>query len=289
MTQNGSPLYSVKYYRDGLYKLVKFPGGLRVRLPDDGLSPKEERSSEGKMDAAISRAKSVIYQVAVCNDWDYFCTFTIDQTKFDRYDFRAFYKSFAQWIRDYRKQYGCKIEYIFVPEQHKDGAWHLHGLLRGIPSAHLSTFIRGIHPRKLVQGGYLNWGRAGSKFGFCSLDPIRDPVKVAGYVTKYITKDLLEANTRFGAHLYFCSIGLRRAVQFGYIYHENFSLDCRLTSRFEFCSVGWVNDLDWVDWLRFMDDTIVDFAEIFPEDSELEDLPEFSFQQLSFDDICIAG
>ena len=37
MTQNGDPIYSVKYYRDGVYKLVKFPGGLRMRLPKDGL------------------------------------------------------------------------------------------------------------------------------------------------------------------------------------------------------------------------------------------------------------
>lgn len=292
MPQNGNPLYSVKYYRDGLYKLVKFPGGLRMRLPDDGLSPEtEEKPTEGKKDAAISRAKSVIYQVAVCNDWEYFVTFTIDPEKFDRYDFRPFYKAFAQWIRDYRKKYGCKIEYLLVPEQHKDGAWHIHGLMRGMPQDHLSKFIHGIHPEKLVQGNYLNWGRAGAKFGFCSLDSVRDPVKVAGYVTKYITKELLETNTRSGAHLYFCSIGLARAVRLGYIYHADLSLDLRLTDHYEFCDVGWVHDLSWADWLSYIDGVYLDWTEVFPDDAESEGSApelEYEFQQLTFDDIDLA-
>ena len=292
MTQNGNPIYSVKYYRDGVYKLVKFPGGLRMRLPKDGLEGETSgMSEEGKCDAAISRAKSVIYQVAVCNDWDYFCTFTLSPEKFDRYDFRPFYAKFSQWVRDYRKHYGCKVEYLLIPEQHEDGAWHMHGLMRGIPQDHLSRFMHGIHPEKLVEGDYLNWGRCGNKFGFCSLAPIRDVMAVAGYVTKYITKDLLQTNTRAGAHLYFCSIGLRRAVQFGYIYHGDLALDARLTNTYQFCQSGWVHDLDWADWLGYMDDILVDFTEFFPEEQPKDGLLTdvwYDFQQLSFDDIDLA-
>lgn len=256
----GSPTYSVKYYREGLYKLIKFKNGLCPRLPDDSKVLDDDRGEEGKFSQSISRAKSVIYQVAVCNDWEWFVTFTIDPNKFDRYDFRPFYKVFTQWIRDYRKKYGCRIEYILIPEQHQDGAWHMHGLMRGIPADHVSKFIPGIHPQKLVDKDYRNWGRAGARFGFCSMDFIHDPMKVAGYVTKYITKDLLQSNNRFGAHLYMCSIGLRRAVQLGYVYGSQLALDRYISNDGQFCSTGWIDDRSWdfvLPWL--CSDSLPDF------------------------------
>lgn len=287
MTQTGLfPNYSVKFYRDGYYKLVRFNHPLFPHIP----SERKERESEatpGKLAQAVSRARSVVSQVVLCNDWDYFITCTIDPDKFNRYDLPKYYSTFSQWIRDQRKKYGTNIQYMFIPELHKDGAWHLHGVVRGIPSDQLSPFVAGLHPQELVDGGFLNWGNYAQKFGFCSLAPIRDPVAVGWYVTKYISKDMASAVSDFGAHTYYCSIGLARAIPMGYIYGRFAALDCKLSHDGEFCSTGFVTDVDWAFWLDYL-----------PVDSELE-LPDYAAeplpapiltnlppQQLSLFDVC---
>lgn len=256
MTDLGiGPNYSVKFYRDGFYKLVRYNRPLVPHLPgdfdplDDG---HEDRGQEGKFSQSLSRARSVITQVVICNDWQYFATFTIDRSKYDRYNLPAFYKAFTQWIRDQRKKYGIKLQYAFVPELHEDGAWHLHGVVRGLPDDMVCPFVRGFHPKKLVDGGFLNWPAYANKFGFCSLAPIRDPVAVGFYVTKYISKDMERSVCDFGAHTYYCSIGLNRAVPMGYVYGRFAVLDCFLSYSGEFCSTGFVSDVDWSFWCRYI-------------------------------------
>lgn len=102
----------------------------------------------------------------MCNSWEYFFTGTLNPEWHDRHNLDRFRSAFAQWIRDQRKKYRSNIRYVFVAERHKDGAWHLHGLLSGIPQDRLSRFVPGIHPRRLVDGDYLNWGDYAKKFGF---------------------------------------------------------------------------------------------------------------------------
>ncbi len=247
-----SPVYGIKYYTPSRYKIIKYSSFRGCRLPADPHTALEDRQ-DGKFAQAYSRARSVIFQVAICNDWDYFCTFTIDPSKYDRYSFKPFYKAFTQWLRDYRKKYCCRIEYLLIPELHKDDAWHLHGFIRGIPSDHLSEFVSGIHPQDLVDGGYRNWGRYSSAFGFCSLAPLRDHVRAAGYVTKYITKDLLRSNSSYGAHLYMCSIGLKRAVSLGYVCSSNAYLESLIDYRGQFASSGWAVDVSWSDIIPLID------------------------------------
>ena len=128
------PNYSVKFYREGFYKLVRFKRPLMPHLPPQRVGEKSS-DFEGKFSQAYSRARSVVFQLALCNDWDYFITCTIDGAKYDRYDLKKFYTDFSQWIRDFRKKYSCRIEYFFVPELHENGAWHLHGMIRGIPDS----------------------------------------------------------------------------------------------------------------------------------------------------------
>lgn len=177
-----------------------------------------------------------------------------------------FYKSFTQWVRDYRKKYSCDLKYLFVPELHEDGAWHVHGFVRGIPQDRLRPFIPGLEPQKLVDKGYLNWPDYQKKFGFCSLDSIKDFEKCINYLTKYITKDLGRCVSGYGGHLYRCSIGLARALPMGYVYQSYAALDAYLEYDGMFCSNGWVRDVDWAFWLEYLPvDSVLPDLE-YPED-----------------------
>ena len=57
------PVYSVKYFRDGYYKLIRFNTPRIPRLP----TPRDAfGDAEKKLSQAIARARSVITQVAIC-------------------------------------------------------------------------------------------------------------------------------------------------------------------------------------------------------------------------------
>ena len=277
-----SPTYSVKYYKEGLYKLVKFET-FRGCGCGSGVE-KKERSHEEKLSASLSRARSVVYQLAVCNQWQYFFTGTLSPDGHDRHNQFAFQNRFAQFIRDLRKKPGYKdLAYMMVFEQHKDGAWHMHGLLSGLPDSAVSSFVPGIHPKKLIDGGYLNWRGYSHQFGFCSLAPVKDADAVAGYLVKYITKDMASSVSDIGRHLYTCSRGLRRAVPFGDIYGSLPVLDCKLEYFGPYCSTGYVRDVSWSFWLDYIDLSDIEFF------GSGDDAVDLIINSPEFEQLLIAG
>ena len=221
------------------FKLVSLanPGAPRlVRSVGDELSSKTNVLA--KSASALSRAKSRVYELGLCNPWEWFCTFTLDATKYDRFDLPRWRRDFSQWLRNQRRLHGGSYSYLLIPERHKDGAWHLHGLMAGIPADELVPFERGKHPEKLVRGGYLNWPRCMEKFGFVSLGHIRSVRAVSSYILKYIGKGLSARTEDFGDHLYFASRGLRGAQLLG---RGSFAVPARRPPDFsgEWCSVWW--------------------------------------------------
>ena len=279
-----APLYSVKFYRDNVYKLIRFKRPLLPHVPGKREDRGEEVSGE-KLSQALSRARSVIFQVAFCNDWDFFFTGTIDPAKYNRYHLGDFYKFFTQWLRDYRKKYHCDIKYLFVPELHQDGAIHVHGFIRGVPQNRLRLFIPGLEPQELVDAGYLNWPDYQKKFGFCSMASINNPEAAAHYITKYISEDFGRCAVDYGGHLYRCSIGLARAFPIGYIYQSYAVLDAYLEYDGTFCSNGWVRDVDWSFWLSYLpvDGVLPDL------DYSDDDLVFISNADANFEQLAIAG
>lgn len=170
-----SPVYSIHRYTDEIYKVVAFKGH---RDPDFACVREEAQHYEVKLDNSFSRARSMVLQYALCNPWDYFFTGTLDERLADRYNLDRYAKRLMQFIRDKRKKYNASFQVLLVPENHKDGAWHIHGLVYGLPASALRPF-RYPEPKKLIDGGFLNWPDYQRAFGFCSLAPIRDKVATA--------------------------------------------------------------------------------------------------------------
>lgn len=219
-----------------------------------------KKENPEKLANSISRSRSTIYELALCNDWDYFCTFTIDKTKYDRYDLKKWHKDFTQKIRDLNKKYKCKIQYLLIPEQHKDGAWHMHGFLSGMPDQELRAFGREEKLPlyildKVIRGEEIySWITYQNKFGFCDIEPIKDINKASAYITKYVSKSLAESITELNAHTYYASKGLKRAeeVQRGFLTNDE-----QYGIKFEF-----ENDyikIHWMDEEEF--DLVKDFID----------------------------
>lgn len=238
-----SPFYSIHQYGEGIFKVVAFKGN---RDPDFVYlrDREDDQHYESKLDSNFSRARSLVLQYALCNPWDYFFTGTLDKAKMDRYDLDTYASRLMQFIRDKRKKYQAKFQVLLIPEHHEDGAWHMHGLVYGLPEEFLSPFSPPA-PKKLIEGGFLNWPDYMNKFGFCSLAPIRDRVATAYYVSKYVSKDLSRRSADLGKHLYFHSRPLKKAEKMSdiYLYHRPLEECC--TQEYDFCKVGMVQDQPW--------------------------------------------
>lgn len=250
-----SPNYNVYEYTEGIYKIVNFK---HPRLLADSCAPLD-RSRKGntcKLAPALSRAKKVVLELALCNRWEWFATFTLDKTKYDRYNLDKWYKDFTQWIRDQRKKHGCSIRYVLVPELHADGAWHMHGLLCDVPGVSSFFDLRKSGqkvPNKLVDGGYFCWSDYQSKFGFNSLGVIQDPVACAFYITEYVGKDLSGTTIPVGRHLYYATQRLNRSVLLGSVYGDSPALNSYLSNDYEWCRTGFTTPKDGVTWDQALD------------------------------------
>lgn len=238
------PDYNIYRYRHDYFKVVRFAStalrvGPPVRSAADGFK------HEDKLPAALSRARRVCLELALCNDWKWFCTFTIAENNYDRKNLDGYYKRFKEWLKYQSSKLGVPLPYLLVPEQHGDGSWHMHGFFTAaidpllVPFRDLWKAGEKI-PYKLVRKGYYNLPKYQERFGFCSFGEIRDHIATAHYTTKYISKSFMGDARRVGLNLYYCSQGLNRSSLYGDIYGRSSMLDQMLQHHYEFCSTGFV-------------------------------------------------
>lgn len=130
---------------------------------------------------------------------------------------KKFIKDLSHFIRNYKASKGVDIKYLLIPERHQDGAWHMHGFLKGLPVEHLTPFRKKDRiPTKirtrLEQGiSVYTWTAYAERFGFADIEAIDNHEAVSKYITKYITEDLGRAVDDLNAHMYYCSKGLQKA------------------------------------------------------------------------------
>lgn len=165
-------------------------------------TPEEEGETikAARFQSSIIRARSRVRELALCQHWDYFATFTLSEKKQDRFDLRGYIRDLGNWIRNYRKKYGSQLQYLIIPEQHKDGAWHAHGLLRNVSP---DSLVKNEH-------GYLDMPYYRARFGYISLSKVKSHERCASYITKYISKDVTATADHMekGQHLFYSSRGL---------------------------------------------------------------------------------
>ena len=214
---------------------------------DDEISIPKGSVNDQKLFENISRAKSRIFELAYCNEWEYFFTGTLDQTKYDRTNLNKYHEDFTRFLRNYRRNSGCgDIQFLLVPELHSDGkTWHIHGFLKGLPVDYLHQFDLGDRMGKYIAEKVLagdlvyDWPAYARKFGFCDLEPIKNQEAVSKYVTKYMSKSLYDTCLNVGSHLYYRSRGLSGAqlVRQGTLIDDT---GIPIDYESDFCRVSWV-------------------------------------------------
>ena len=131
---------------------------------------------------SIRRTKSTIADLVICNNFEYFCTFTFNPKKINRYDMSKCKYVMSMWLHRQRL-HSPDMKYLIVPELHKDGAIHFHALI--------SNFNGRLKDSGKKQNGRTVYNMTGYRAGFTTAVPIdHNKLAVSNYIKKYITKDM---------------------------------------------------------------------------------------------------
>lgn len=217
--------YGTLYKYGSKYKLTCLATYRQVGFELGNFIAKGEAGNDEKLCNSLSRTKARIFELAYCNTWKYFVTFTLDKNKYNRHDLPKFIKDLGQLIRDKRKKYCTDIRYLLIPERHNDGAWHLHGFFIGIPENELREFtLQERLPdkiRKRIADGkrVFTWTSYERQFGFSDIELVENHEAVSKYICKYVTKEAMHTITELNAHCFYASKGLqgKEAIANGFV------------------------------------------------------------------------
>lgn len=162
-------------------------------------------------EVSIKRTKKKVYDYAKSNEWEWFVTFTFSPDKVNRYDYDECTKYLSKWFNNLKRS-SPALSYLVVPERHKDGAYHFHGLFSGMnehqivwTGKYVIKRVRGLRS-KFVRTKEKIYKIGSYKLGWMTATRVREMEKVTSYITKYITKDML--NGLHGRKRYWCSRNL---------------------------------------------------------------------------------
>lgn len=162
----------------------------------------DEISKKHSQRVSMARTVNRLYYLARSNKWDWFVTLTFAPDAVDRFDYDACVKLLSKWLNNCKRK-APDMAYLVVPEQHKSGAWHFHGLFNNCHE--LGFHDSGKKDKK--KNRIYNIGSY--HFGFTTATRIKDMEKVSKYISKYITKDLCAVT--FGRKRFWASRNLEEA------------------------------------------------------------------------------
>lgn len=172
----------VKIYPD-LKKLTI----LKYKKTCDNITTNQNGESifqESNLERSIRQTKTTITDYVLSNNFEIFATFTFSPRKVDRFDIDACKYKLRKWLQRQREK-NANLKYVIVPERHKNGAIHFHSIFENIDSFTLKK-------TKIRQENRDVFTMTDWRYGFSNVKFIdSNRIKVAAYITKYITKDMI--------------------------------------------------------------------------------------------------
>lgn len=150
---------------------------------------------------SLSRTKRNIREICLSNDFEYFVTFTVDSKNADRFSLDECQSLIRKRLESYKKRISKDLRYILITEKHKNGAFHFHGMMKGLRQSDFYINKNGFLSNKLFDKVGFN--------SFCNIDG--NYSRCCNYILKYISKDCIKNSSN---QIYFCSRGLSKADKF---------------------------------------------------------------------------
>lgn len=199
---NSNDVFSTKYflykYNDEFSRLVKLKAcrnkGFEILKSYNNINNITNKDEIERI--SLSRTKKNIKEISLCNNFKYFITFTINSLNCDRFSLIECQSKLKELLKAYKRK-NKNFAYLIITEKHKNGAFHFHGLCKGLSSTDLY----------INKNGYLS-SLHFDKMGYNSFSEIKNYNKCCNYITKYISKDCVKNDKN---QIYICSRGLKRA------------------------------------------------------------------------------
>ncbi len=215
---SSSVVYNTKtylyQYNDDIFRIVKCNSvrGKGFELMKNSNSVNKAESER----CSLSRTRRNIREIALCNNFTYFVTLTINSERCDRYALDNCQEKLRTILKKIKRKNKDFI-YLFITEKHKDGAFHFHGLCNDT----LDFYIN--------DNSYLS-SRDFDGLGFNSFSKIESLEKVSNYILKYITKDCVKNSA---GTVYISSRGLKKAT----VTELSNDLDINFDYTNDYCSI----------------------------------------------------
>lgn len=201
-------------YGNGMIEIVAYHQPketyIGARPPSSKNKPKlSDEEQEKRTRSQIHAIRRRIKGYALTNDFEWFVTLTLDPQKVNSFNYDVSKTVLLKWCRSIRDKYG-KFNYLLIPELHKSGAIHFHGLLGKIPN---ENFVQAVNPKTnipVVRNGRQVYNLTDWKHGFSDCEKLENSEKASSYITKYITSALLTDKDMYGKKRYFNSQGLKK-------------------------------------------------------------------------------
>lgn len=201
----GNGKMEVVVYRNEKYKRVN------IDLESSGQKKPPKLTDEAQEERTRQQIYSIRRKIkgyALINDFSWFVTLTFNPDKINSHDFSLVKKELLKWCRKMRDKYG-KFDYLLVPELHKSGAVHFHGLLGNVAA----NFKEAINPKTekpVIRHDRQVYNLLDWEFGFSDCEEIESHEKAASYITKYVTTALLTDKNMYKQKRYYNSQGLKK-------------------------------------------------------------------------------
>lgn len=181
----------IKIYPSGAYSVLVSRRDIFGGPPVEYDGPRTPGPGAWDPERNRQRAKTMVRDYALSNDdlvW--FVTFTLDRAKIDRYDMGVITSALNAWLSNRVERKGLK--YILVPERHKDGAVHFHGLLNNA----LPATFSGVKQKGRKVYNLPDW-----TYGFSTAIRVYGTrEKAIQYTVKYISKTTEKVGGRYYYH-----------------------------------------------------------------------------------------
>ncbi len=176
--------------------------------PSDREAETTDKAQEGRTHKQIHAIRRRIKGYAFSNDFHWFVTLTFNPEKVDSFDYETAKTTLLKWCRKMRDRHE-KFDYLMIPELHKSGAVHFHGLLGDIPNC----FKEAANPKNgkpIIRHGRQVYNLTEWEYGFSDCEEIESRERAASYITKYVTAALLNNKEMYQKKRYFNSQGLAK-------------------------------------------------------------------------------
>lgn len=196
-----------KEYPDMIKVVIYKQPKVYVRRENTSKRTKEQVSEDyTPAISSLSRTKTLVKDLVLCNDFELFCTFTFNPKKIETHNLSRCWQRMSTWLHHQSAKthdLGGEFKYLIIPEQHKSGAWHFHALISGYNGSLRSSGLFSASARPI-------YNITSFRSGFTTAVEIDSKEAVSNYVTKYITKDFVKT---FNQRRFFCSRNLVRPIR----------------------------------------------------------------------------